>query len=183
MTVQSGISEFDLRDIHDDPKLSDKHVDFINFSFWRDLEQKYCDSIFIFHTLYYSMYIAQNKFGPTKFHKEHPWILAWQNQKLILCPFVYNGHFSLVVVDPNPDGSTLYHLDSYSPYHSSRSVFSNFKVYIKKTSDFLGRPINVNTKVIEVQQQLNGIDCGLFAAENTRRTLSIYVDQHEVPSC
>ncbi|KAM7464800.1 hypothetical protein LguiB_012362 [Lonicera macranthoides] len=99
----------------------------------------------------------------------------------ILLPIHENAHWSLVIIcmpDKEEElGPIILHLDSLG-LHDSTSIFVNIKSFLKEEWNYLkgetpselpiadriwqNLPRRIDVKIIEVPQQTNGYDCGLF---------------------
>ncbi|XP_054775815.1 ubiquitin-like-specific protease 1D isoform X1 [Prosopis cineraria] len=100
----------------------------------------------------------------------------------ILIPIHEDLHWSLVIISfpekKDESGPIILHLDSLS-LHSSRSVFENVKSFLKEEWKYVDReyvpsdipiadkiwkylPRRIEDKILEVPQQKNEYDCGLF---------------------
>ncbi|XP_022151165.1 ubiquitin-like-specific protease 1D isoform X2 [Momordica charantia] len=100
----------------------------------------------------------------------------------VLIPIHEDLHWSLVIIcfphKEDEAGPIILHLDSLG-LHSSRSIFDNIKNYIKEEWCYLDREVSdsdlpmpfriwknisrrIEDKIIEVPQQKNDYDCGLF---------------------
>ncbi|KAJ8773839.1 hypothetical protein K2173_008302 [Erythroxylum novogranatense] len=100
----------------------------------------------------------------------------------VLIPIHEDLHWSLVIIcipdKEDESGPIILHLDSLG-LHASRSVFDNIKSYLKDEWNYLNResatydhpisdkiwndlPGRINQKKIDVPQQKNDYDCGLF---------------------
>lgn len=100
----------------------------------------------------------------------------------VLIPIHEDLHWSLVIIrfpqKEDESGPIILHLDSLR-LHSSRSIFDNIKSFIKEEWCYLDREVadsdlpmphriwknisrRIEEKIIEVPQQKNDYDCGLF---------------------
>ncbi|KAL3501198.1 hypothetical protein ACH5RR_035647 [Cinchona calisaya] len=140
-----------------------------------------------FNTYFYEKLkeaVVKKKIGETSFAKFRRW---WKGVNIfekayIFLPIHENLHWSLVIICipdvEDRSGPILLHLDSLR-LHSSKQIFGNIKSFLIEEWNFLKEakaPLNlpiadsilenlsrrIDEKIIEVPQQSNDYDCGLF---------------------